>query len=159
MITVSDNDACNTLVRKLGNSNANAGMDRVNSYCAEYGFKQTSMGRLMLDFSSKKDNYTSASDCCQFLRLVSQKKLPGSKKILQYLKKQTRTSKIPAGVPKGVKTANKTGELNDTENDAAIVYKKGTPYVICVMVSPVPDTASARKLITEVSGVVYWGMK
>lgn len=155
MITVSDNTACNTLVKKLGRSDANAGMALVNSYCAKHGFQETSMGRLMLDFSSNQDNYTSVADCSRFLQLISKKKLTGSSKILKYMKKQTRLSKIPAGVPNGVQTANKTGELNDTENDVAIVYKKGKPYIICVMVSPVSDTASARKLITEISKVVY----
>lgn len=158
MITVSDNDACNTLVKKLGDGNASAGMDIVNAYCLAHGFQATSMGRLMLDFSSGKDNYTSVSDCTRFLRLIYSEELPGSEEILGFMKQQTRISKIPAGVPEGVDTANKTGELDDTENDAAIIYKKDKPYILCVMVTPVSNVAAARELIVDVSKTVYDNM-
>ncbi len=42
---------------------------------------------------------------------------------MAYLKAQQLRSKIPDGVPSGVQTANKTGELDTVENDAAIVFK------------------------------------
>ena len=45
---------------------------------------------------------------------------------------QTRTGKIPAGVPSYVTTANKTGELDDTENDAAIIYLVFFPKRIAI---------------------------
>ncbi len=32
-------------------------------------------------------------------------------------------------MPSGVQTANKTGELDTVENDAAIVFKDNAPYV------------------------------
>ena len=72
-----------------------------------------------------------------------------------YLKAQTRTSKIPAGVPDGVETANKTGELNTVENDAAIVFKKDAPYVLVVMSSGLNDTTKARQNIVDISKIVY----
>ncbi|MDD5949533.1 MAG: class A beta-lactamase-related serine hydrolase [Lachnospiraceae bacterium] len=159
MITVSDNDACNTLVKKLGGGDASAGMNKVNSYCNAHGFQATSMGRLMLDFSSGKDNYTSVSDCAKFLRLIVSKDLAGSEEILSFMKQQTRTSKIPAGVPSGVETANKTGELDDTENDVAIIYKNSKPYILCVMVTPTSNVAAARTLITDISKTVYENME
>ena len=155
MITVSDNTACNTLVKKLGDGSAAKGMDKVNAYCAEHGFTSTSMGRLMLDFSSSKDNVTSVTDCTRFLRLVYENKITGAKEILSYLKQQTRTGKIPAGVPSFVTTANKTGELDDTENDAAIIYLEGKPYILCVMVTKTANVAAARKLITTISKHTY----
>lgn len=155
MITVSDNTACNTLVKKLGDGSAAKGMDKVNAYCAEHGFTATSMGRLMLNFSSSKDNITSVTDCTRFLRLVYENKITGAKEILSYLKQQTRTGKIPAGVPSFVTTANKTGELDDTENDAAIIYLEGKPYILCVMVTQTTNVAAARKLITTISKHTY----
>lgn len=39
------------------------------------------------------------------------------------LAQQTRY-KIPAGLPEGVLCGNKTGEMDATENDAAIIYAK-----------------------------------
>lgn len=46
MITVSDNDAANTLVNMLGYGDDSAGMDAVNSFCQAHGYTSTSMGRL-----------------------------------------------------------------------------------------------------------------
>mgnify|MGYP000706601035 FL=1 len=48
MITVSDNDAANTLVNYLGGGDNTAGMARVNKFCQDHGYTSTSMGRLLL---------------------------------------------------------------------------------------------------------------
>ena len=108
MITASDNDATNTLVTRLGRGDSGEGMNLVNAYCEEHGFTDTSMGRLMLDFSAQTDNYTSAKDCAHFLQKVYNREITGSDNIFNYLKQQERTAKIPAGVPEGIETANKT---------------------------------------------------
>lgn len=155
MLSQSDNDATNTLTRRLGGGDAIAGMGVVNAYCKEQGYNDTTMGRLMLDFSSQTDNYTSVADCCAFLRGVLDGKVPGASNILTALKKQERTEKIPAGVPLGVQTANKTGELDTVENDAAIIWKGGRPYILCVMTDKLPNTAAAREHITQISTEMY----
>lgn len=155
MITISDNDAANTLVKRLGSGDAKAGMALVNDYCIRNGFSDTYMGRLMLDFDADDDNYTSVNDCGRFLKAVYQNKLTGSENILAYLKQQERTEKIPAGVPAGVESANKTGELPDVENDAAIVFKENAPYVLCVITNRLPDPAAGRTLITSLSAMIY----
>lgn len=40
--------------------------------------------------------------------------------------------KIPAGLPSGIKCANKTGENDSCQNDVAIVYGKKTTYILCI---------------------------
>ena len=47
MITVSDNDAANELTRMLGGGEETAGMEQVNVYCQEKGYKDSSMGRML----------------------------------------------------------------------------------------------------------------
>lgn len=155
MITVSDNDAANTLVKRLGSGDTDAGMTLVNDYCSRNGFSDTHMGRLMLDFNAADDNYTSVNDCGRFLKAIYQNKLTGSENILAYLKQQERTGKIPAGVPADVETANKTGELPDVENDAAIIFKENAPYILCIITNQLPDPAAGRALITSLSASVY----
>lgn len=155
MITVSDNDAANTLTTRLGNGDAAAGRAAVNQFCQEHGYGDTYMGRMMLDFSSTEDNYTSVRDCGSFLKGIYRQELVGADAILGYMKQQERTGKIPAGVPEGVATANKTGELTDVENDAAIIFTDTGAYTICVMMSGLPDAAAARSVITQLSSVVY----
>lgn len=71
------------------------------------------------------------------------------------MKKQTRTWKIPAGLPAGVISGNKTGELGDTENDTAIVYSQGAPYVLSVMSTSLTSTYRAQMMIREISSMVY----
>ena len=70
MISVSDNDACNSLVRMLGDGNAEEGMYIVNSYIASLGYTRTSMGRLMLDFDSAGENYIYAAEVGDYLELL-----------------------------------------------------------------------------------------
>ena len=55
-----------------------------------------------------------------------------SREMLNLLLRQTRTWKIPAGLPYGVKCANKTGENDSCQNDVAIVYGKKTTYILCI---------------------------
>ncbi len=159
MLSASDNEAANALTRRLGDGDAAAGMEKVNLFCSLNGYSSTSMGRLMLDFDAQSDNYTSAADCCKFLNSVLQGGVTGSDEILSALKKQERTGKLPAGVPGGIKTANKTGELDDVENDAAIVWAEGNTYIICVMSEGLNDASEARGKITEISGMVYDSME
>lgn len=155
MISVSDNNAANTLVTRLGKGDSDKGMENVNSFCSVHGYNNTSMGRLLLDFSAETDNYTTVEDCGRFLKDIYYGNLPGSGKILDCLKAQKRVGKIPAGVPEGVVTANKTGELEDVENDAAIIYGNNGAYVLCVMMNDLEDTASGRKTMIRLSSAVY----
>lgn len=155
MLSVSDNTAANTLVKRLGGGNAEKGMETVNVFCTENGYTDTSMGRLMLDLDAESDNYTSVQDCGKFLKDIYQNKLKGSQKILEDLKAQERVSKIPAGVPSEIETANKTGELDNVENDAAIVYGDSGAYILCVIMNDLQDTARGRNAIKSLSSDVY----
>ena len=151
MITVSDNDA--------------AGMARVNKFCQDHGYTSTSMGRLLLADNSNGDNYTSVKDCGKFLKTIYQidkgtstdDTLAGAEYMYHLLKMQTRTNKIPAQMPEGVKVANKTGELDTVENDAGIIYDtaKGIDLVVCFMSQDLNDTAAAQNTIAQTSRSIY----
>lgn len=155
MITVSDNDSANELVRKLGLGDASAGMEVVNQFCRSHGFADTHMGRMLLAPNDMDDNYTSVNDCGKFLREINGNVLAGSEMLLGLMRQQERTGKIPAGVPENVETANKTGELSDVENDAAIIFGENGAYTVCVMMSDLSDTSAARSVIRELSAQIY----
>lgn len=155
MIRVSDNEATNALVRRLGQGNASEGMKLVNAFCEEHEYFQTHMGRLMLDFDAVDDNYTSVKDCGKLLEAIYNKEVKGAEQILGFLKEQDRTAKLPAGIPQGVVVANKTGELDDTENDVAIVFGENADYIVCVMSGELSSTAAARNTIVEISSGIY----
>ena len=94
----------------------------------------------------------------KFLELIENNEIAGASQILAYMKEQERRGKIPAGLPEGTMCANKTGELEDAEHDAAIISTDKGDYVICVMSSGLNDTAAARGKIAEISGLVYQSM-
>lgn len=65
--------------------------------------------------------------------------------MLALLKQQTRTTKIPVGILDEIVTGNKTGELNDTENDVAIIYGPNYTYVLSVMSTNLHSTEMPNK--------------
>ena len=105
-----------------------------------------------------RENYTSVRDCGMFLKRVYQGEIPYGEDMMNLLKQQERRGKIPAGVAQGVVVANKTGELDRVENDAAIVFKDNNPYILCVMSENVNDAAAARQTIVNISSGVYNNM-
>lgn len=163
MITVSDNESSNELVRRLSPTGTDhpAGMQAVNAFVQEKGFADTSQGRDLQDVRmvpAQGENYTSVNDCGHFLETIYQGSGVSSEAsagMLSLLKGQQRTWKIPAGLPQGIECANKTGELSDTENDAAIIYGQQTDYILCVMAQELTDTAGAQEKIRNISTVVY----
>ena len=165
MISVSDNDAANTLVNWLGNGNDAAGMTKVNNFCQEHGFTSTQMNRLLLASKENGDNYTSVKDCGTFLKQIYQvvngtlpsSTLANADAMYFQLKTQQRKNKIPAQLPEGVGTATKTGELDTVENDAAIIYDtaKGIDLVVCFMSQDLTDTGAAQSTIAADARAIY----
>ena len=158
MITVSDNDAANTLTTYLGGGNSSAGMQAVNSFCQEHGYNQTHMGRMLLASNDQDDNYTSVNDCGHFLIEVykeEESSYAHASDMYALLKAQTRQNKIPAMLPDGVKTANKTGELDNVENDAGIIYDAANDLVIVFMSQNLSSAGNAQNTIASLSRTIY----
>lgn len=158
MITVSDNDAANTLVSYLGSGDSSAGMSVVNDFCSQEGYSSTHMGRLLLASNQYDDNYTSVSDCGHFLKKVykgNQESDARTQAEFALLAAQTRRNKIPAQMPSGVSVANKTGELSDVENDAGIIYNSQNDLIIVFMSENVPQPGSAQSTIASLSRQIY----
>ena len=165
MITVSDNDAANSLISCLGGGDSTAGMQKVNSFCQSHGYTNTSMGRLLLASNEFGDNYTSAYDCGKFLKEIYQicsgttqtPSLLHAEEMYSLLKQQQRTNKIPAALPEGVSVANKTGELSDVENDAGILYNAqgGNDLVIVCLSQNLSSPGEAQNTIAQLSRSIY----
>lgn len=68
---------------------------------------------------------------------------------------QTRRHKIPAQLPDGVRTASKTGELDDVENDAAILYDTDNDLIIVFMSEHLSDCGAAQSTIASLSRQIY----
>lgn len=162
MLSQSDNGSTNTLIDVLG-------MEEINSFIQEHHFQAGQLNRKMLE-KNGMENYTSAEDCGAVLRSVYEGTYvseEASARIMEALRAQIERNraKIPAGVPEGVETANKTGELFtqnaegsnvSVQNDAAIIFAKDHPYVLVVM-SEVPGAGEGElhSQIAELSSEVY----
>lgn len=158
MITVSSNDAFNTIVRKVGTS-------YINTWCRQNGYNDTNQGHGLSPSSNNYglsngtgSNVTTVKDCGKLLESIYRGTCVSKKasvKMLNLLKQQQRRSKIPAGVPSGVTVANKTGETNDTTHDAAIVFSEGADYILCVMGNVPGGAWYASSNITKISRITY----
>lgn len=158
MITVSSNEAANGLLSRIGNGDDKAAIATVTATAQRYGFTSSEELRTLTGMASGNavENWTSTRDCGSFLSQVYAGTLVSknaSERMMQLLLGQTRRTKIPAGVPSGVKVANKTGELAAVQNGVAIVF--GThPYVLAVMSNDI-SSAVAPSQITELSRAVW----
>ena len=129
MITVSDNDATNAIIKHFG-------MEKINGYIAD-NYSETALQRKMLDFDAAargEENYTSVSDIMKFLdKLYKNRETYPYNEMLNIMKKQQISTKLRRNMPQGVKMASKTGELSDVENDVAIVFtEKGDYAIVCL---------------------------
>ena len=137
MIVYSDNDSFNSIVADY------VGPSEMNQFLKRQKFTQTAQyhgigpGSHPYLSSTRLNgvNKTSAADCGKLLEKIYRGTMvskSASEAMLSLLKQQTYRSKIPAGLPSGVTVANKTGEFEQFQHDAAIVYGEKTPYVICI---------------------------
>ena len=162
MISLSDNEAANELVRYLSDSHEHQdGMEKVNEFIEEHDFTDTWQYNGLEDSNlwyGDEVNITSAKDCGRFLEEIYDGDMVShlaSRQLEGYLLDQEITWKIPAGIPSEIKTANKTGEKDNTQNDASIVYTPYRDYIICVMATNLTDEDTAVENIRAVSAKVY----
>lgn len=165
MITVSDNESANRLVELLGYGDFQAGKEVVNSFCQSNGYEGTHLGRRFMEENPQDDNYTTAADCRKILCDIYNGDCvcaDASGKMLALLQNQTVKTKISAGLPSAVLSANKTGEMPEgyglgcIENDIAIVYGEQKDYVICVLANDLEGrNEEAREKIQNISRQIY----
>ena len=161
-ITISTNDSFNWLMFHIGEGCVIRGLNRTTDFARRHGYAGTVAGHTFLTqpFSHRVavpgGSRTTARDVGLFLEDVYRGNIVGrtaSNQIMTSLLGQRRLNKIPAGLPRGVRTASKTGEIPPRyEHDAAIVFSRGATYVIVVKSSHDPN---AIRNIRTISGHVY----
>ena len=111
MISESDNSAANYFIDFIG-------MNKLNSYFRENGFKSTYMGRHFLDYNAREhgnENFTSVSDIRNlFLHL---KNSVFYEKFLDFLYMQKDHSSCSLYFPDSIRVAGKSGLLEDVMSD------------------------------------------
>ncbi len=164
MIVRSSNLATNLVIEEVG-----AG--RVRELMAAIGAGEMNVRRGVQDipaFEAGMSNTTTARALATVMEtiarceggVVHEALLPlrpaGCRAMTGILAGQEFTQRIPAGVPEGARTANKTGTITRIAHDAAIVYPEGrAPYVLVVMTRGLEGTEVADAAIREVSEAVW----
>jgi beta-lactamase class A len=160
MITLSDNTASNYLIDYFG-------MPKINAVGARLGMTQTVLARHFLDFAAivhHNDNVTTPADMSLLLYAIASGAREGTATIcspehcramIDIMLGQTDRDKIPAGLPPGVPVAHKTGELDGSRSDIAIVEPFGdSPYILVLYskwLTEYPPVYDAFHRITKLS--------
>jgi beta-lactamase class A len=110
-------------------------------------------------FQRGLNNVTAAPDLAALLEAIATGRAASTvscREMIDILSRQEFNDEIPAGLPAGTRVAHKTGWINGVLHDAAIVFPPGrAPYVLVVLTRGIRDDAVARRLIADVSRLVW----
>jgi beta-lactamase class A len=165
MVTLSDNTATNVLIDKLG-------MDRIAARMQALGLNGTKLRRHMMDTAAARRGEENVSTPAELVRLLEAMHGPmsgpakadadGPTEAGHYrmgeaieLLKKPKENRLRKGLPEGVASADKSGELEGVRVDAGIVFAKNRPYVLCVMTTFLKDEAEGERAIESISRVAY----
>ncbi len=161
MIAVSDNTASNYLIDFFG-------MGAINTVGARLRMRHTRLARHFLDFAAierNQDNLTTPLDMARLLFFLAHGAREEERTIvspahcrtmIDIMLEQTDRNKIPAGLPPGTPVANKTGEIDGTRNDIAIVQPFGdSPYILTIFSQRVTDYTPLYDAIHRVARLSY----
>lgn len=155
MITRSSNLATNALI-------ALANPDSVNAMMRSLGATRMRVLRGVEDqkaFERGLNNTATARDLATLLVALETGRAasPAATRAMRTtLLAQAFNEKIPAGLPPGTPVAHKTGEITGISHDAAIVYPRGAPpYVLVVLTRGFATQAAADTAIAGISRAVY----
>lgn len=146
MICLSDNTATNMLIDYLG-------IEKINKIIIENGFKNTVLGRKMMDMEGKKrglDNFTSAEDVLKVLEILFQ-----DENNLNILKKQMCNSKLPLYFFRKAEFAHKTGDLVGVEHDAGRLFLNNEYIDIVVLTKDLENNKDGVIINNLVGELVY----
>lgn len=145
MVTLSDNTATNVLIDRLG-------MDAIAARMRGLGLPGTKLRRHMMDTAAARRGDENVSTPAELVSLLQalQKIDPA----IELLKKP-KESRLRRGLPDGVATADKPGELDGVRVDAGIVFAKNRPYVFAVMMTFLKSEVEGERAMEELSRVAY----
>lgn len=167
MIVVSDNESSNVLVRSFYKDQEGLtfqdGLDMVNDFNTRHDYTNTRQVNGIADPNlwigpPGAINETSTANCGKFLEDVYNHELVShyaSYRLENLLNNQQVNYKIPSALPEGTHISHKTGEVSDTENDAAIIYTPYGDYIYCIMSTDLYSTGEAVDRIRSITKIVH----
>jgi LysM repeat protein len=157
MVAVSDNDAANRLIDRLGPRAINGGMSALGlgttRVVNHFGAARPAGGGL---------NQTTPAEMARWLELLATDQLvsaPASREMRALLARTADGSKIGRGLPPGAGLAHKSGWYGGVANDVGIVTHGPSRYVLAVFTEGIPDGEIANQTVAAVTRTVHaaWG--
>lgn len=140
-IIVSDNTATNRLIERIG-------VERVGERLREWGCPKTRLSRKMFDFEAAKrghENVMTARETVSLLALLQRGECEDretSDAVLAVLEQCQDHTMLRRYLPYGTKVPHKTGTLDESRNDAAIIPGE-RPVIVAAFTRKLRDTGAA----------------
>ncbi len=157
MIIYSDNAATNILIKIIGRK-------KINEQMMTWGFQNTVLNRIMLDFEAAKngrENYITCGEANQMLHMIYQNKVANKqlcKEMISILNQNDDRETIPQKIPKEIEIAHKTGTLEWVRGDIGLVFSQ-KPFYISIFVKKISgesiDLKYAEKIIGDISEICF----
>jgi beta-lactamase class A len=156
MITISDNNAADQILRAIG-------LKPVNDTLSRIGLSGTHLRNLFADSRSAQNpgfNDTTPSDMARLLEMIATDQVLTPQQtadIRSLLARNTDRSKLVRLLPGDARVMHKSGWYDGVANDVGIVNvdRSGAKWVIAVFTQNVPDAEAGNQLIAAVSRAVY----
>jgi beta-lactamase class A len=150
MLSVSDNDATNAIIDRVG-------MDAVNAVGARLGLTKTVLRRRMLDLAAAaagRDNTTCAADLAALMAALGARAgIPPevAARVLHGLGRSQHRDIIPRYLPQGVTSvACKQGDIASVRHDAALIADGARLTALAVMSRPAAAPDGLARLAASV---------
>jgi beta-lactamase class A len=151
-ITLSDNPSADRIIDQLGTA-------RINTWLEAHGYTQTRLRHKMAGPRPDGVNTVSAAEMTRMALEIAREECvspEASSEMRTLLLAQTRRTRIPAGLPEGAVSGNKTGTLRGIVNDVAFVETPGgLRYAMAVLITNAGEDAATSKAIAGLSRKVY----
>ncbi|MGB7297206.1 MAG: serine hydrolase [Candidatus Aminicenantales bacterium] len=155
MISVSSNLATNMLIELVR-------PEDVMSTLRLLGVRRLRVLRGVEDGKAFEKGWNNQTDACDLLRVMEAiasakaASLSSCREMISILEKQKFHEGIPAGLPSGVRVANKTGSIAGMEHDAAIIFPPGRkPCLLVVLTRGVKSAEEGERLIARLSKLIF----
>lgn len=136
MITYSDNYSALLLSSSIG-------VSKMAQFLKDADLKDSRIG------STNTLPMTTAQDIARYYELLYKEKLvsvEASHEMKDLLLQQRLNDRIPKYLPKTVKVAHKTGELDGVKHDAGIIYTESGDYILSIMSESSNPQAAAERI-------------
>src|SRR5438874_4383909 len=154
MITKSSNLATNLLVDVVGIQTIQLALDEleVDGVRILRGVEDSAA------FDAGLNNEVTANGLLKLLRLIAEGKAysrHASEEMLNILLEQQYRSGIPAGLPKAVRVAHKTGNISTVHHDAGIVFLEDRKPYVLVILTQFPAERTRGTAVADVSRDIF----